>query len=894
MTFSFDEQFEAFTGSPPFPWQRALFERFLEDRSDNIPASCNLPTGLGKTSVVAIWLLALIHQPQKMPRRLVYVVNRRTVVDQTTTEVERIQRRLQRDDREDDVKLTPAQKAILEELDSQLRQLCPHQIEVPLGISTMRGQLADNRKWSADPSRPAIIIGTVDMIGSRLLFSGYGVGFKARPLHAGFLGQDALLVHDEAHLEPAFQRLIESIEIQQTAGELHAEVFWPKLRVMALSATTRGDADPFELTDDEKSPPPEWPEPPTKPLHHVWRRLKAKKGLRFHPASRNAIAKTIGEMARDRWKNSNQAILIFVRTIDDVQTVVQTLTEKKTGVAKEQVQMLTGTMRGHERDKLAASDRVFARFLPTPKVDPLPGTVYFVCTSAGEVGVDISADHMVCDLSTLDSMAQRLGRVNRRGGGTSQIDVIYESDPDPKPKMPELEEARWRTREILNQLPACDWIDDRLDVSPLSLKNSPVPLKERLKAFTPEPEYLPATDLLFDAWSLTTLRERLPGRPAVEPYLHGKLEWEPEETQVAWREEVETIRGDLLRRYPPDELLENYPLLPREFLRDRSDRVFKHLTPLAERHPDAPVWLSSDDGTLDTHYTLREIVDKDHRDRIENRTVILSPKVGGLKDGLLDGSATETDLDVSQTPLRMRVWLEEVEAETLNSRTKEMRRICRIVVPKNPEESDDGENRIWEWYEKLESTGLGATTSKLPVAWHVHNRDVDEEIARILHGLSLPKTLTTAIKMAAKYHDYGKNRPLFQTMLGNRNPDVLWAKSGRTGGRIAEQYRHEFGSLFDVQGSAEFQQLDDEQRDLVLHMIAAHHGRARPHFSTDEAYDPRALDADSTALAHEIPRRFVRLQRRYGRWGLAFLESLLRAADYAASAQPSEFLEKQP
>jgi CRISPR-associated helicase Cas3 len=46
------------------------------------------------------------------------------------------------------------------------------------------------------------------MIGSRLLSGGYGCGFKTRPLHAGFLGQDALLAHDEAHLEPAFQVLL--------------------------------------------------------------------------------------------------------------------------------------------------------------------------------------------------------------------------------------------------------------------------------------------------------------------------------------------------------------------------------------------------------------------------------------------------------------------------------------------------------------------------------------------------------------------------------------------------------------------------------------------------------------------------------------------------------------
>jgi CRISPR-associated endonuclease/helicase Cas3 len=60
----------------------------------------------------------------------------------------------------------------------------------PLPISTSRGQFIDNREWLHDPSKPAIIVGTVDMIGSRLLFSGYGVSQKMRPMHAGLLGVD--------------------------------------------------------------------------------------------------------------------------------------------------------------------------------------------------------------------------------------------------------------------------------------------------------------------------------------------------------------------------------------------------------------------------------------------------------------------------------------------------------------------------------------------------------------------------------------------------------------------------------------------------------------------------------------------------------------------------------
>jgi CRISPR-associated endonuclease/helicase Cas3 len=55
----------------------------------------------------------------------------------------------------------------------------------------------------------------------------------------------------------------------------------------------------------------------------------------------------------------------------------------------------------------------------------------------------------------------------------------------------------------------------------------------------------------------------------------------------------------------------------------------------------------------------------------------------------------------------------------------------------------------------------------------------------------------------------------------------------------------------------------------------------------DEAFDPEPKGKNVSMITAEVPQRFARLQRKYGRWGLAYLESLLRAADYAASAKPS-------
>src|SRR5262249_11633353 len=102
----------------------------------------------------------------------------------------------------------------------------------------------------------------------------------------------------------------------------------------------------------------------------------------------------------------------------------------------------------------------------------------------------------------------------------------------------------------------------------------------------------------------------------------------------------------------------------------------------------------------------------------------------------------------------------------------------------------------------------------------------------------------------------------------------------------------EFGSLIDVMDQKQdFKTVLDQEseavRDLVLHLIAAHHGRGRPHFPADEAIDSERPESSAEVVAIEVPRRFARLQRIYGRWGLAYLESLLRAADIEASINPS-------
>ncbi|HQH71349.1 MAG TPA: type I-U CRISPR-associated helicase/endonuclease Cas3, partial [bacterium] len=197
---TFQAHFKALTGHTPFDWQIRLFERFAKGKQ--LPEVCSIPTGLGKTSVIPIWLTALAQAGAegaevRLPRRLIYIVNRRTVVDQATDLVEGMLERLKNDTE-------------LHGLSKALQNLAASEGS-PLAVSTLRGELADNQEWKADPARPAVIIGTIDMIGSKLLFSGYGDSRVGRAHHAGLIGQDALLVHDEAHLTPPFSGLLQAV-----------------------------------------------------------------------------------------------------------------------------------------------------------------------------------------------------------------------------------------------------------------------------------------------------------------------------------------------------------------------------------------------------------------------------------------------------------------------------------------------------------------------------------------------------------------------------------------------------------------------------------------------------------------------------------------------------------
>ena len=162
--------------------------------------------------------------------------------------------------------------------------------------------------------------------------------------------------------------------------------------------------------------------------------------------------------------------------------------------------------------------------------------------------------------------------------------------------------------------------------------------------------------------------------------------------------------------------------------------------------------------------------------------------------------------------------------------------------------------------------------------------DHADQVASRAHDLAkqllLPPEEIEALTIAAHLHDDGKASGRWQNAMNAQKDGRPYAKTHGGGNyRLLEGYRHEFGSLL----KAERESLPESTRDLILHLIAAHHGQARPLISSASCEDgpPSLLESK----AREAALRFARLQKQYGPWGIAWREAILRAADQSVSQE---------
>ena len=884
----FEKCFQQLTGNAPFDWQTRLYTDWFA--KGQIPTSCGIPTGLGKTAVMAIWLIAKA-EGAKLPRRLVYVVDRRAVVDQATGFAEQIQ--------------SEAGNALA----------------MPdLPVSTLRGQFADNRQWLQDPSGLSIVVGTVDMIGSRVLFSGYGVSRRMRPYHAGLLGNDALLLLDEAHLCPPFEALLDTVvrDPQDELGPVgHARAMIPPLRLMTLTATGRNEAaDGFLLRTQEV-------EQRRQPLAH--QRYTARKDLAIVDLA--DAGKLIEEMTHRAWEiaqNHGPArIAIFCdRRVDaeKVKTQLDKWIKKQKSPAA--TELLVGGRRVRERQALQGWLKSHG-FLGQAQSPPAI-TAFLVATSAGEVGVDLDAEHLVCDLVAWERMVQRLGRVNRKGGVDRRACVDVFAVPEKKTKGVDVEVYR-ACRRVLVELPISQYDPARHDASPAGIDELKARAQENLelataldRAVTPVPLRPALTRPLVDAWSLTALDEHT-GRPDVEPWLRGWADDDEPQATVAWRCYLPWLRGE---QQPfardVDQHFSAAPIHLEETLETATHRI---RDTLAKRSLEfARIWGEDDTrqkssaswrdqpgvivldraGSYQESWRVGALADLAEIKSVEKnrrtaswhgRILVVAAELGGLSaDGMLDSGAGphRSSLDGDKDDkwdeaVRRRIGYLPVGPSDSAPDSRRWK-LASTVALAAPEASDAADSPLLQVYvargKAVARRGDQALAAK-PQVLEEHHQWAEASAAEIADALGLSPRFKQLLLVAARHHDAGKHRVLWQISM---NAPLVGGPFAKTAGggdpRRLNGYRHEFGSLRDALDHDDLASLDDDARDMVLHLIAAHHGFARP---TITPFDPDAPPAERIKLVREAAQRFARLQRQWGPWGLAWWESLLRAADVRAS-----------
>ncbi|MEH1016870.1 type I-U CRISPR-associated helicase/endonuclease Cas3, partial [Micromonospora sp. CPCC 206060] len=488
----------------PFPWQQALLDRILAE--GRWPDVIDVPTGLGKTSVLDVSVFVAALRPDLAKRRTFFVVDRRLVVDEAHEHAVRLNRALQ-------TASTPICARVAEALRAEGDEDGP-----VLTVTRMRGGATWDRIWLERPDRYAIIAGTVDQVGSRLLFRGYGVNEYGRSIDAALVGTDSLIVVDEAHLAEAFRATV--------TAALNLDD-WPlglRPALVIMSATTPDDTGRqlivHSITDRDR--------------HHpvAGGRLTAPKRLRLVEVatSRRKASLDVPRALADLTLRLTPegVVAVVVNTVSRARAVFELLNKEVEAI------LLTGRGRGIDRELLLAGyyDRIR---VGRDYDDRRPFVI--VATQTIEVGANIDVDALVTDSASLPALIQRLGRLNRLGlrDVPAPAYVVHDSstdDEDPVYGQARLTTWRWLTEQApISTLKNLHAAADGLPASPAALRTmaATAPPEASIARPVHVPVLLPPT---LDAWTRTSPTPH--PDPPIAPYLHGITDEVPPVT-IAWR-----------------------------------------------------------------------------------------------------------------------------------------------------------------------------------------------------------------------------------------------------------------------------------------------------------------------------------------------------------------------
>ena len=422
----FSDFFQELYPYPPMDWQIELATAAC---SGQWPDFICLPTGAGKTSTIDIAVFALAVQaslkPQERtaPMRTFLIVDRRTVVSDAFYRATKLKERLE-----------SASTGVLKTVFDRLSSYTDGQPgSKPLAVVQMRGGIYRDRNWCNSLTQPMIVTSTVDQVGSRLLFRGYGVSNSARPMQAAAVATDSLIILDEAHISPAFSQTLKYVRDYQQSP--WCEVASPKpLRVIEMTATPPADSNARKLeiaaaklkdSSSHIGRIVNTAKPTTLVLADKVKGGKApqqiaavlvEQALRFINPSDIDNSTDVAADGSVVTKNTDAlavpVIGVMCNMVATAKHVFELLRKEK-AISDEQVELIIGAMRPLDRE--TQTDKLRTLISTGASREAITNPLFVVATQCIEVGADYDFDFLVTEAAPLDSLVQRFGRLNRAG-----------------------------------------------------------------------------------------------------------------------------------------------------------------------------------------------------------------------------------------------------------------------------------------------------------------------------------------------------------------------------------------------------------------------------------------------------------------------------------------------
>ena len=979
-----------------FPWQCRL-ARQVCDRG--WPAAIDLPTASGKTACIDVAVFALAVQARRPPdertvgRRIFFVVNRRVIVDQAARRARSIAQKLHHADE--------TAEPILREVASVLRAMAGHADAPALDAAVLRGGIYRDNRWARSITQPTVIASTVDQVGSRLLFRGYGVSEFARPLHAALVAHDSTIFVDEAHISQPFMQTLNAARRFRSDSWAVEPIHTP-FAVVPMTATPAAAEvadNTLRLSNADEA-------------HPVLRkRLHASKPVSLRIAAKargkkatDELASVLVERATESAAAGSRTVAVVVNRIATARTVYRALTER---VATEYsdttptVHLVIGRMRPLDRDDTA---RVIEEQLDARARDRDMAPVFIVATQCLEVGADFDFDAMVTECASFDALRQRFGRLNRtgrdidaRGCIVIRADQLDGQDPIYGAALGET----WRWLASIAQPNTAEAVDFGIAALAQTVEDRILEGQTLDTLMAPRADAPVMFPAYMTAWVQTSPSPR--PDPEIACFLHGPDRGEPD-VNVCWRADLPAAADrshwtEIVSLFPPSSP-ECMPVpigVVRTWMRgeeqadDRRGDTFDAESPENTSGEESP---GSNERNRRTAPKLRtssvgrrvalawrgpsnsELIEKPGDVR-PGDTLVLPVATGGwsvfgyVPDAPADPSVDPAGADdevaridlaerasrasrgritVRLWPGRLRQWSRGAAAESLENWISDpdiglsaveirslLHRCAEAVPPQEPvtaaaldalgtprygliiDRYPGGSGVILSTRRVVpssnEDTGASIlpamddggdeasrTRHREPISLSNHTAHVREALETTLE--CLPRgPWTSALVAAADRHDWGKADDRFQALLINRSLDDVWAQptvwaksawmpldpvqrlAARERSDLPAGFRHE---MLSVQlADKDMNGIDAEQRDLVLHLIASHHGRARPFAPVvfdieppDVSFAPLGASAVLTSeerKAHPlhrldagVPERFWMLTHRLGWWAWPF------------------------